>query len=247
VKRRGTTLVEVTVAGALLIFVVIIVAGLVHTTDRAYSTELPLRERQVRCQGVVDGISGEILEGTLQAVWTLPIEGEPATEGIDAPEGLLFLSARDASGNFVTDGVTLVRIFQKAVAYLPLRRLDSSGQFTGEVELVRFDFAAGSLPDPWEGRVPRITATTSDVTLDWIGASPPVTRTLHRRTGGVCVLPNLVRFSVENTKRTLLPGFDPADPEFTPEACKIGVSARFPLGDGRFGTIKVDSSIHARN
>jgi hypothetical protein len=192
VNRAGLSLVEVLVASAILIVVVIVITGLFGTTDEAYRTETPLREAQVRCQAAVDAIAREIQEGSGSLCWAVSVQGESLPAGAD--RALLFASARGADGNFVRLATTLEPVWQRAIAYIPLRAPDAT------VSLYRFDFGVGSLPGGFTGVAPRIVASASAVSIEWRDGSNnliagPVSR---GRLTGIGQCPDLAAFALGN-------------------------------------------------
>jgi hypothetical protein len=240
------SLLEVVLASALLIVVVLVITGLVHTTDRAYLTEIPLRERQVRCQAVVDSISQQLHEARGSWVWLAPVLDEPLPAPLS--RALLFASARDADGRFASHGVTLEPCAQKYIACVPLNR-------HGSTALVRYTFdTLGPALMTSEPQVPRISASASTIRLQWVYASggSPVQEVSCPRESGVVLLADLERFSVSNPKLTAGTEDDfqlAGGGTWAPDMWQIGVTVRFrsEYGYGRWISISVDSSINGRN
>lgn len=187
-SRHGLSLLEVLIAGAILIVVILIITGVFTTTDTAFRTELPIREAQVKSQRLVDEMAKEISEGNTSMIWTSAVQGESLPAGTFT--ALIFLSARDVStGAFVTDAVTMQPVWQKAVAFVPIVNAQ------GEVEVRRYNFGAASFPNPIGSNVPYIRTDSNNVHLEWKTnpsgpiTTPPGTRTVGRSSGILKISP----------------------------------------------------------
>jgi hypothetical protein len=236
--RRGFTLVEVLIAGSILVVIIIIVTGLFTTTNAAYETEVPLREAQVKAQQICDALVKEVGEGRAGMVWSAA--GEAMPSGVTAPSAFVFLSARDAQGRFVMNGATMQPGWQKTIAYVPLANYPS----TGTVSLSRFDFGTGSVPSTIEGYVPRLALTSAQVKLEWVptAGGTAVLSVIKSRSAGVIQCTSLLRFSIEYAK-----SFTKSDGTlYTTGAWNINVtiSAR---SSGRAAKAAHDASIVPRN
>jgi hypothetical protein len=231
------------------VLLIVVVSGLVNTSDRAYATQVPLRERQVRCQGALDAVAKEIREGRTSAAWLCPVSGETLPADVQAPFALVVLSARDGSGRFIASGTSLLPVWQKAVIYAPLNVLDSSG----ECALHRFEIFSVP-PTPTSAR-PVLAVTPTNVRLEWVPLAggpflnPPGSIQIGRA-AGVCVLPRLVRFVANNPKLTATTADDftlPGGSTWAPDLWTLGVSCALRLEGGRTLSIKADSTIQGRN
>ncbi len=239
-RRAGLSLIEVVIAAAILVVVILIITSLFFTTDTAYRTEVPIRDAQVKCQKLVDEIAKEISEGSTSMVWTTQVTTELPALPTDVDDALVFLSARDpATGNFVTDSTTMQPVWQKAVAYVPLRNAQ------GEVEIRRFDFGATSLPSPVTGNTPLISTTSANVVLDWAPTSVQTTKT---RTSGILHLGTATKFALARQTVTPTSGGEPilTGGPFTRDVWSIEVSVSVRVAKGTT-TVSLVSAIQGRN
>jgi hypothetical protein len=241
------TLVEVTIAGAIVLVVVLVASGLFLASDRAYRSEVPLRGRQVRCQQIVDEIARDLHEGGKTNCWLVDTIGETLPAGVDAPKTLVLLSARDDAGNFIVDPSSLAPIWQRTLAYVPLNAEN------GQAVLSRIDFGSGSVPSPLTGRVPRITASPSTLRLEWLSGGSPVTPpgiVDRPRNLAVLRLPSLERFRMSNPFQTAGTQDDYAlggGGTWAADVWNVGVSIRLGFDGGRSTRVDLDTTIQGRN
>jgi hypothetical protein len=197
-----------------------------------------------------------VQESSGRVLWSVGVAAETLPSGVQAPRALVFLSARDASGRFVTDGMTLQPIWQKAIAYIPLNVLNASGAPDGTVALYRFDFGPGSVPANLGDLIPQITAGTQDITLEWrpaaggAAANPPGQIAAGRTARGVVTLPGIARFSLSNPMLTAGTEDDLrlADGQtWAADVWNVGVTVNLKLSDGRNHPVRVDATIQGRN
>jgi hypothetical protein len=229
VKGRGVTLVEVVLASLLLLAILLITTGLLHTGGGAYTIEVRIRERQLQCQAALDSISKEVYSCNSDSIWACPVSGQTLHPSIEAPSALVLLSPLDASGRFVAQGTSLAPSIQRALAYVCL----GSG---AEVSLHRIDFGPGSWPSDVQANAPRISVSTTSVTLEWTpaGGGGVVASTARDRTAQcVKLVDDVTRFSVSASS--------------TPVVWRLGLTVQAPLEKGRTTAIRLDTTARGRN
>lgn len=245
--RHGLSLLEVLIAGAILVVVILIITGVFVTTDTAFRTELPIREAQVKTQRLVDEMAREIGEGDTSMVWTSAVQGESLPSGTF--HALIFLSARNVStGAFVTDAQTMQPVWQKAVAFVPIVNAQ------GEVEVRRYNFGAASFPNPIESNVPYIHTDANNVHLEWKTnptgpvAAPPGTLTV-RRSSGILKISPVTRLELAHATTTSSGGgSDPvlAGGPFNRDVWTLHVQVTVRVAKGTT-TVRLSSAIQGRN
>lgn len=100
-KNRGMTLLEVMLASAILMLVLIVIYGLFNSGDRLYQGESVLRDAQFSVRRAVEQVSQELAEAGPGFVWTWT----DAAMGSPPNAALAILSARDSdSFSGVTHG-----------------------------------------------------------------------------------------------------------------------------------------------
>jgi hypothetical protein len=214
---RGVTILEVSIAGLILIVVILITMGLAQTGDHAVTTEISLRQAQFRCRQILSEIERELHDG--RHVWSAPVTGTPGFA-----QALVYLTAVADSGKYATDPMTLQPLWQRTVAYVP----------AGD-SLIRFDFGPGSWPADLTGASPRIEVKSASVVLEWVSGAtlvtPPGSKSLARPAGIVRV-PSLSLFQAQQDSSGLW---------------NLSLAVSVPLGQGRSGSARVDAAIRGRN
>lgn len=188
-SRGGFSFTEVMIASVILMVVIIIVYAVFDTSDKAYWTQVPVKEAQINVQKVLESVSYETHESGLDFVWGAPITGETLPAGVQ--QSMVWASARDANNTFITNA-SFQPTWQKTLALVPLNLAD------GTVALFRFTFA--TTPPASPTCTPRINVQSGPGTLSlsWLDSGGVVisTSATVARTSGVKQLPNLNLFSI---------------------------------------------------
>jgi len=170
--RRGATLLEATVATAVLAALVAMVYGIVLASERAYGIEVPLRERQLLLQRITKEVAREVRESSAPLLRT-ELFSEP---GFSGDQSLLaFPSARDEEGIFRSEGA--VAQWTKLLVYAPY--LDP---VTGERQLRRYEVPGPPASFFTPGASATIGITPVEILLDGL----PVARGGGSRIAGGC-------------------------------------------------------------
>ena len=234
-RRDGFTLTEVMIASSLVIVVFIIIYAVFDTSDKAYWTQVPLKEAQIATQKTLEAVSYETQETGLDFVWAAPITGESLPAGVQ--QAMVWASARSSGGQFMTDS-SFQPLWQKTVALVPLTQTD------GTVTLTRFEFAPPPPASPTCTPRISVTASPAQLTLSWLdgGGAVAATSSAIPRSLGIKQLPNLPQFSI--TPVTSITDASGAVVSVALIKIRADVSARAPKGKV---TVTIKPSIRGRN
>jgi hypothetical protein len=185
--RKGFTFLEVMIASTVLIVVVIIIYAAFDSSDKAYWTQVPLKEAQLKVQKLLEETSTETHESGLDFVWRADVAGESLPA--NASRALVWASARNSSNQFVTN-VSFQPVWQRTLALVPLNEAD------GTLSLRRYSFS--TTPPATPTCTPRIVVTTGDLLVQWVdsGGNVVATSPTVARGTGVKALTALTGFTV---------------------------------------------------
>lgn len=181
-RAGGFTFIEVMIASVILIVVFILIYGTMQVADESYLREASLRTAQLNAQNSLDTITVEAAETGRGQLWTGSIVITPSNPA-NLSIGLVYLTARDASGAYVMSGVTPV--WQNTVALIPLPALSG-----GTYDLVRYELAAPSATQ-LAATSTIVTVSATQVTIDFkqgatsLGTAISIPRTSGRKVLGV--------------------------------------------------------------
>lgn len=232
-RAPGFTLIEMMIASAILIAVLIVIYAVFGTADSTYRNESSLRTAQLNAQRAVDSIVVEATESGRGKLWAAPIAANPA-HPVGLSQAFVFVSARGASGSYTLNG--LAPRWQKTVVVLPLPAAD------GTFGLARFEAA---LPDVSQLACASVgvTVTAADVTVsfnDAGGAAIGVSPSALRASGKTILSADIQVFSLQ----ALATAGTDGGLKNTPGIMQIGVQIQVrppqgaPLATGYMTTIR---------
>jgi hypothetical protein len=189
---------EVMIASAISVIVLMILYGLFVTSSDSYVIHTKHRSAHFDAQKALNMIVRDLKEAKQKYAWTSPVTGEFTSVELTQLPAVVFLSARHVTSmDYIVDA-SLMPIWQKTVAYVPLR------DPTGQVNLYRFTWTTGAVPPDPLNSTAVITADANNIHLQYMSGGAPVFATpiALARGLGVRQLEGLKVLYVNNPSKT---------------------------------------------